>query len=168
MKARLPRMYLWNQPQEAALLRLFAAIIDVASITTGQLEDLIARMIRVMKKADGIGLAAPQIGQSIRLAVLDRRVTPNRQPLVLYNPVVTHSSQEQTSEEEGCLSIPGVFGLVPRARSIVVNNLDASGRLATIEADGLFARVIQHEIDHLNGKLFIDRATMITQGKDRL
>lgn len=118
-------------------------------------------MVRIMRAARGIGLAAPQIGVSERVIVI---CTDNR-PIVIFNPVITESSGTQVGEE-GCLSIPGVYGDVERANVIVVEGLDRKGRESTWDMDGLAARVAQHEIDHLDGVLFtekVDPATVYWQ-----
>lgn len=119
-----------------------------------ELEDLAQNMVETMKKAPGVGLAAPQIGQSIRLIVVER--TP--ESLVLINPqIVSHSLRRHTLEE-GCLSVPGKYGLVKRYRTVKVRAQTLDGSPITIEAKGFLAQIFQHEIDHLNGILYIDKA----------
>jgi peptide deformylase len=130
----------------------------VASITTEHLK-LIDDMFETMHRAQGIGLAAPQVGRTERIAVVD--VEGGKQPLVLINPAIVSLSQRQEKSEEGCLSIPDVFGDVERPESTVVRALDRDGRTIEIEASGLLARCLQHEIDHLNGKLFIDYLSVL-------
>lgn len=119
---------------------------------------LIRDMFDTMYDADGVGLAAPQVGVTQRVIVLD----PHEQdvkPYGLVNPVVLKFSDEVERGEEGCLSIPGLKDIVERPAEIVVEALDGEGKPVRIEADGLLARVIQHEIDHLDGVLFIDRVS---------
>ena len=111
-------------------------------------------MLETMYAAEGIGLAAPQVGVSTRLFVMDIR-DPEIEPRALINPVIVARSGSE-SGEEGCLSLPGLVGEVERSASIVVEALDLQGKPVRIEASGLHARCIQHEIDHLDGVLFID------------
>lgn len=115
---------------------------------------LVDAMFETMTEADGVGLAAPQVGVSERLFVVDLR-DGNR--WVFINPEIIATSEECVTAEEGCLSIPGVFSEVTRAARVTVQALNVKGRPFTVEAEGLFARAIQHELDHLNGVLFIDR-----------
>ncbi len=119
---------------------------------------LIKSMFDVMEEEGGIGLAAPQIGESKRIIVvsIDEK---NFDRLALINPVIRHLSTETDVMEEGCLSIPGVNADVERPVQAVVQGMTKSGRLIEISAEGLLARVLQHEIDHLDGVLFIDRLT---------
>jgi peptide deformylase len=118
------------------------------------LRQLVEDMFETMYAAPGIGLAATQVNVPKRLLVID--ISDRRdQPLVLINPdVVAREGVEET--EEGCLSVPGVFDKVTRAEKILVRALDRDGKPFELEADGLLAVCIQHEIDHLDGKLFVD------------
>ena len=109
-------------------------------------------MLETMYVARGIGLAAPQVGRTERLAVIDL----GGAPLVLFNPVVTASSSAAEKSEEGCLSIPEVYGDVERPARVTVAYVDRHGAQQVIEADDLLGRCLQHEIDHLDGKLFLD------------
>lgn len=118
-------------------------------------------MLETMYKARGAGLAAPQVGRGIRLVVVDI----GEGPLMLVNPRVT-SSAGKIVDAEACLSIPGVSGRVARAERVSVESLDIDGKTQLLEAEGFLARVIQHEIDHLDGILFIDRATDIVREND--
>ena len=111
-------------------------------------------MFETMAEADGVGLAAPQVGVSERLFVIDVR---DGKRWVFINPEIIATSEECVTAEEGCLSIPGVFSEVTRAARVTVQARNLQGRPFTVEAEGLFARAIQHELDHLNGVLFIDR-----------
>jgi len=118
-------------------------------------------MVRIMRAAKGIGLAAPQIGLRERIVV----VSVEGRTTVIFNPRITESSGTQVGEE-GCLSIPGLYGDVERAEKVVVEGLDRKGRESTWDMDGLAARVVQHEIDHLDGVLFtekVDPATLYWQ-----
>ncbi|MDB9315684.1 peptide deformylase [Spirulina sp. CS-785/01] len=119
---------------------------------------LVRDMLQTMYSSDGIGLAAPQVGVHKQLLVVDcdpsNAANP---PFVLINPKITRSSKEVCSGEEGCLSIPGVYLDVVRPQAIEVSFKDENGRPQKMPASGLLARVIQHEMDHLNGVLFVDR-----------
>ena len=117
---------------------------------------LIKDMFGIMEKADGIGLAAVQLGISKRIIVLSLN-EKNFERLALINPVIEFYSKETNMMEEGCLSIPGVNAEVERPENVIVKALTRSGRLVEIAAENLLARVLQHEIDHLEGVLFIDR-----------
>jgi len=125
------------------------------------LEKLIDDMTETMHAANGIGLAANQVGVLQRVIVVHLpQDDEDPQPSKLYaliNPEIVSTSQEVLSAEEGCLSIPYYYGEVTRAEAVVVKGRDRKGRELKIKADGFLARVIQHEIDHLNGVLFIDR-----------
>ncbi len=117
---------------------------------------LIQDMFETMYEADGVGLAAPQVGVSQRVIVID----PHEQdvkPFGLVNPVIVQSARDLERGEEGCLSIPGLKDIVERPAAVVVEGLDADGQPLHLEAQGLLARVLQHEIDHLDGILFPDR-----------
>lgn len=117
---------------------------------------LIEDMFETMAAACGIGLAAPQIGVPKQIIVADiSRHYPDCPPVALINPLITESSGEELAEE-GCLSLPGLRGIVRRARSVTVQALLPNGEEAELSGNHLMARVLQHEIDHLNGILFID------------
>ncbi|KGG28435.1 MULTISPECIES: peptide deformylase [unclassified Prochlorococcus] len=122
--------------------------------------DLVRDMLRSMYAAKGIGLAAPQVGIHKQLLVLDLDLeTPTTPPVVLINPEIISSSATVETYEEGCLSIPGVYLNVVRPSEIVLSFRDEMGRPRKMKADGLMARCIQHEMDHLEGVLFVDRVT---------
>jgi peptide deformylase len=123
----------------------------------GALHDQIDRMAGLMHDALGIGLAAPQIGVSQQLLVY--RVGPDGPLVALVNPEIEWSSEEAEPAEEGCLSIPGILVDVERPVHVRVRAQDENGDSRTVEASGLEARVIQHEVDHLNGVLILDRTT---------
>ncbi len=132
--------------------------VEIAPARLVGLQPLIDEMGEIMQSAHGVGLAAPQVGQSIRLFVYD--VGDGIQTLV--NPVLLKKKGEQIEPEEGCLSIPGLRGVVKRASEITVKALDRTGRPTRFRAFDFEARVIQHELDHLNGVLFIDHADPAT------
>ena len=119
----------------------------------GLVDDLFASM----RAADGVGLAAPQIGIQRRVAVVDVSAqVEGTVPVVLVNPRLVETVGSQIGEE-GCLSFPGLYGDVERFEQVTVESLGPDGQPFTVEAKGFFARALQHEIDHLDGKLFIDR-----------
>jgi peptide deformylase len=128
---------------------------------------LVLDMLDTVKKADGIGLAAPQVSKSLNMALiyLEEAGVP---PFMLFNPKITSSSKEEVEIEEGCLSMPGVFGMVKRPKKITVEAQDLEGKTITLTDDDWIARVMQHEIDHLNGTLIIDKFASITKGKELL
>jgi peptide deformylase len=124
---------------------------------TKKTQVLAESMLRVMRGANGVGLAAPQVGVLERVVVM----APEGRPAVMVNPEIVSREGSQVGEE-GCLSIPGLYGDVERAALVVVRCLDRKGRACEYELEGLSARVAQHEIDHLDGVLFIDRADPAT------
>ena len=121
-----------------------------------ELRELVKDMFATMYHARGIGLAAPQVGRTERITVID----VDDQPLVLVNPQVV-SASGRAKGEEGCLSIPDIYGDVERPRTVAVRAQDLEGRTFEIEASDLLARCLQHEIDHLDGKLFIDYLSVL-------
>lgn len=148
------------------MLRQPTQLVDVTELEHPDVQVWIDDMILTMNQANGIGLAAPQVGRSLRLTVISPSADPQlEETLVLVNPTILQPSLEQAEEEEGCLSIIGVYGQVPRAMALTVRAMNRHGRLQTISASGLLARVIQHEVDHLDGVLFIDRASKLTKGQ---
>jgi peptide deformylase len=135
---------------------LHAAAAPVAEITP-EIDSLITDMIQTMYAAPGIGLAAPQVGVPLRIFVVD--ISLGRDPkglIVMINPAFVEREGVQL-EEEGCLSVPGFNATVLRPQRAVVEGLDREGNPQHIEATGLLARAFQHEIDHLDGMLFVDR-----------
>ncbi|MBI2496721.1 MAG: peptide deformylase [Opitutae bacterium] len=136
------------------------------------LKKLAAEMVGLMHAAEGIGLAAQQIGQAVQLCVVDLRVTEAKfrwsydgarlplelfMPLTLVNPEILYAPEPETVYEEGCLSFPQIRGDVIRPDEISVKFKDAAGHPHVLQCDGLLSRCVQHEVDHLNGVLFIDR-----------
>ena len=127
---------------------------------TEQSRDIARDMLRSMYTAKGIGLAAPQVGIHQQLLVIDLDLeNATTSPVVLINPEITSSSSGLDTYEEGCLSIPGVYLDVVRPSTVEVSYRDEMGRPRKMKADGLMGRCIQHEIDHLNGVLFVDRVS---------
>ena len=122
---------------------------------------LFPQMLATMYEAPGIGLAAPQIGHGLRLAVVDLQRDEQRTPMHLVNPEIVAASDELATREEGCLSLPGQYADVTRAARVKVRYLDLDGARREIEAEGLLAACLQHEIDHLDGILFVDHLSAL-------
>ncbi len=144
------------------VLRQTAASVPLAEIP--KLKSLVVDLAQTMDASQGVGLAAPQVGRSLRLIV----VSTVDGPLALFNPVLSRRSLRTELGEEGCLSIPGVYGRVRRSVRVAVSGVAPDGQPVRFTAKGFFARVLQHEVDHLNGVLFIDRTKKITTGRERL
>ena len=146
-------------PQPLTILRypdprLHTVAQPVAAVDE-RIRELIGRMLATMYEANGIGLAATQVDVHERLIVID--VSESRdQPMVLINPVLDWASEETRKGEEGCLSVPGIYDGVERAVAVRVTALDENGVSRTIEAEALLAVCIQHEMDHLVGKVFVE------------
>lgn len=160
----------------APVLRAMAQDVPVERITTPEFQALLERMVATMRSAPGVGLAAPQIGVPWRVLVLEDReelmasLTPaeraerERLPVpvhVFINPTLTPIGEEKVTFFEGCLSVAGFAGLVERFREVEVSGLDEKGQPQTWRVKGWPARILQHEVDHLAGTLYIDR--MITR-----
>ena len=134
------------------------------------LQALVNDMVETMRQAPGVGLAAPQVDESLRLIVVeygddaDENVPPKL--YVVANPEITRSSEEKVVGVEGCLSIPGIQGDVERNVAVTVKGLNRQGRAMTVKAQGWLARIFQHEIDHLDGILFVDRAQKLWQAEE--
>lgn len=142
----------------------------VQKLWTPKLRDLVEDMLRAMQTQGGVGIAAPQVGESVRLLIVasypNERYpdAPLMQPAVIFNPEIEWASDETLTDWEGCLSVPGWRGRVPRARRIRLRSLDLhSGEIRIREYEDFIARVFQHELDHLEGILFPDR---LEEGED--
>jgi peptide deformylase len=125
-----------------------------------EIQKLILEMTASMRSANGLGLAAPQVGKSLRLCIIEEKNGPQENGgrlFILINPVIKAASKKKVLIEEGCLSFPGKFFPIMRPEKIKVRFLDENGKSCKIKADGLLARAIQHEIDHLDGVLIIDK-----------
>jgi peptide deformylase len=135
-----------------------------------EFQTLVDDMVETMREAPGVGLAAPQVGESFRLIVVEFGDEEDEEaPTKLYavaNPEITRRSEETLIGAEGCLSIPGVQGEVERAAAVTVKGLNRHGRPMTVKAKGWMARIFQHEIDHLDGVLFVDRAQKLWQAEE--
>lgn len=125
------------------------------------IRDLVPRMFQAMYHAPGIGLAAPQVGTLLRVAVIDLQSADKRDPHVLINPEIVAASTELAAREEGCLSLPQMFAEVTRPARVKVRYTDLSGARREIEGDDLLAACLQHEIDHLDGVLFVDHLSAL-------
>lgn len=136
------------------ILRKKAVLVRPGDITTPAFQEFLQDMTETMFGADGVGLAAVQVAVPKQITVISTKDGP----LALINPKVTRMVKKTERGEEGCLSVPGVWGLVDRSIQINVEALGRDGKPLKFTAKGFFARVIQHETDHLNGILFVDRA----------
>ena len=126
----------------------------------GSIQRLIDDMVETMKQANGVGLAAPQVGVSLRVIVLQM---PGEEPMAIINPeIVRHNGKQEVTE--GCLSVPGYFGEIERSASVTVKGRDRQSKAIRIKGTGLMAEALEHEIDHLNGNLYIDHI----QSQDKL
>ncbi len=143
------------------LLRRKGRDLSYVELSSSKIQALIKDMVRTMYEADGVGLAALQIGENINLAV----IAVNGGELVLANPKIKRYGLLKEKGEEGCLSVPGVWGIVKRSKNIKVEAMGGDGKIFKFRANGFFARVVQHEVDHLNGILFIDKAQHITNAE---
>lgn len=138
-------------------LRIKAEDVAVENITTPKFQKLIADMKETMVKEHGVGLAATQIGHHERFFVAETK----RGVQAFINPVIRKFSKKKVDSEEGCLSVPGVYGIVERSKQIVAEAYDENGNLRQIKTGGLLSIIIQHETDHLDGILFIDKAKSV-------
>lgn len=146
----MPLLSILRYP-DPRLNKVAAPVTDL----TEELQTLIDSMLATMYEANGIGLAATQVDVHQRLIVIDVSEERN-QPLVLINPDIVWASPERHKGDEGCLSVPGIYDGVERAAAVKVQALDRHGRPQTLEAEGLLAVCVQHEIDHLQGKVFVE------------
>jgi peptide deformylase len=153
------------------VLRQKARTLTPQEIRSVQIQELIAHMRETMQDAPGVGLAAPQVGLSLQIAVIEdkedslREIVPallaerERRPVpfhVIINPVIRHAAAGSVDFFEGCLSLAGFSAIVPRARRVTVECLNEQAQPRVIEASGWYARILQHEIGHLNGELYLD------------
>ncbi len=166
------------------VLRVPAKDVTTAQLGSPEIARLIDLMRETMRDAPGVGLAAPQVGVPLRLAVIEdsavlqagldpqELAARERVPIpmhVIINPRLTVIEPGPVAFAEGCLSVPNLMAVVPRARAVRVDALDHAGRPVTIEARGWYARILQHEIDHLNGRLYVDvmRSETLTTLRNR-
>ncbi len=143
------------------ILRTIAA--DVTNFLDEEIQNLIDTLIATAVAVDGVGIAAPQLSHSYRLFIMASRpnsrypYAPVMEPTAVINPRIVSHSTEIVKDWEGCLSVPGIRGKVPRFYRIQVEYIDRNGELVNRELTGFIARIFQHELDHLNGILFVDR-----------
>src|SRR3989344_1845044 len=156
------RMYKLSDKKDEKVLRKKASDFDFKSRSKKDIKDLISNMKKLMKKYDGIGLAANQIGLLERVFIANGKDKRGKLKFyAIFNPEIIKTSKTTNIDIEGCLSIPGVNGEVARFDEIVISAQDEVGKKVKITSSKLLARVFQHEIDHLNGVLFIDKAIKI-------
>jgi peptide deformylase len=134
---------------------------QVATADMEKARTLVPRMFATMYAAPGIGLAAPQVGVALRIAVIDLMANDKSAPYVLINPEVIARSDELATREEGCLSLPGQYADVTRPARVTIRYLDIEGAKRQIDAEGLLSACMQHEIDHLDGVLFVDHLSAL-------
>ncbi len=151
--ALMPILYVPDPRLRAKAKPVAAAGPEIAALSE--------RMLATMYKAPGIGLAAPQVGEMLRLVVIDLHENDVRAPMVLVNPTIVAASQELASREEGCLSLPNQFAEVTRPARVKVAYQDLTGAKKEVEGEGLLAACLQHEIDHLDGVLFVDHLSAL-------
>ena len=153
-------------PADDAILRVQTTDMPVSALATTEIQDLIDNMIDTMYSADGIGIAAPQVHKDLRVCIIGKEAHDSlTEDMVLVNPTWERTSRHKGGDMEGCLSIPRTHGKVIRWKNIKVTALDRHGEPLVFEAHKFFARVIQHEVDHLDGVLFIDKATDIHEAE---
>jgi peptide deformylase len=161
-----PEIVTVAERKDEKFLRKKTVPFDFAKVTKKDVNELVERMRRLMHEANGIGLSANQIGLNFAVFVAE---TPDAQGgtkfYAVFNPKIEKVSKETATFEEGCLSVPGKWGDVTRAAEIVVSGQNKTGKPVKVKAWGLLARIFQHEIDHLNGKLFIDRAKKLYESE---
>jgi peptide deformylase len=142
-----------------AELRKISSPYSIEDLFASEIQTLIQDLKETMKQENGIGIAAPQIGIHKRLILVD---TGGQKIQAFFNPIITSKSFSKVQSEEGCISVPGVFGIVKRHRAVTVTALNAQGESIAFRVDGLLAIVFQHEVDHLDGILFIDKVLRYT------
>jgi peptide deformylase len=156
--------------KEDAVLRKVAKEVSLEEIRSDYIKSIVSKMQKVLvAQADGVALAAPQIGESLRIVVISGKVfldpnemdnyTDTSKDIICFNPIIIKSSKERENMPEGCLSVRWLYGKVVRSKKATIVAFDQSGKKFTLRGKGLLAQIFQHEVDHLNGSLFIDTAT---------
>ncbi|HYE60298.1 MAG TPA: peptide deformylase [Candidatus Kapabacteria bacterium] len=141
-------------------LRVRSKEVDKTYLALPETKKFIKNLIDTMYANDGIGIASSQVGTNVRICIIGKDAVPGKKKdLVLVNPICVKTSKKMDTDSEGCLSVPKIYGNVKRYRDLAVNALDENGNPLSFSATKFFARVIQHEIDHLDGTLYIDKAT---------
>lgn len=148
------KIYLEKNKTEEKTLRKKIATFDFDKYTKKEIRELIKKMRTTMRRADGVGLSANQVGLNEKMFVAE----VDHKFYAIFNPKIIKKSDEKSEMEEGCLSVPDKFGTVIRADKVWLEGQNADGKKLKIKARGFLARVFQHELDHLEGKLFIDKS----------
>lgn len=154
-------IFLIDDKEQRKVLERPTGRFDFDAHTAKDIDELVRRMKRVMREANGIGLSANQIGLPWRVFVAEVPGRDSTKFYAVFNPEFEKLEKEKVVMEEGCLSVPGVYGDVERPERVVLRGQDKRGKALRIKAWGLLARVFQHEVDHLEGKLFIEKAKNI-------
>ena len=139
-------------------LRIVSQPVADERILSADMQKLVKDLLETMVAENGVGIAAPQVGVHERVIIAET----DEGPQAFFNPEITERSFKMVDSEEGCLSVPGKWGFVKRHRGVTVTATNAKGESVTMKADGLLSIIFQHEIDHLDGVLFIDRAESIS------
>ncbi len=143
-------------------LRERSVELRVEDITTPEFQAFLDKLVRTMFVADGVGIASPQVGRNIRAIV----VNTGARPECYLNPVITKTSETMVESEEGCLSVPKQYGIVSRHKKVTIEAINRHGKRVILDLKGFPAIVFQHEIDHLDGILFIDKATKLIKSSN--
>lgn len=154
---RMPTLSVLKEPN--ATLRERAIEVDPKEIGSDRVQQLVDDMTTTMYASNGVGIAAPQVGMKERVIIVE---TGRDAAKAFINPRIVSTSFRKVDSEEGCLSVPGVYGIVKRHKKVTVEALDRQGKSVKLVADKLLAIIFQHEIDHLDGVLFIDRVERYT------
>ncbi|HLD21715.1 MAG TPA: peptide deformylase [Patescibacteria group bacterium] len=153
------RIYTTEDPE----VRTVSTEISRTELQKKELQEFAKELAKAMVDFDGVGIAAPQVGKCIRMIAIAKEYAETKEHLILVNPRIASAGKKTANMEEGCLSVPQTYGLVERATKVRVKATQLNGETIDIKAKGMFARILQHEVDHLNGILFIDKATEITK-----
>jgi peptide deformylase len=153
-----PDIYLIDDEPQRSFLARPTQVFDFEAHSRKEVDELLRRMRRIMREANGIGLSANQIGLPHRFFVAEVPGKEETKFYAVFNPEIEKAEKEKVAMEEGCLSVPGIYGDVERPARLVLRGQDRRGKPLRIKAWGLLARVFQHEVDHLSGKLFLEKA----------
>ena len=153
-----PDIYLVSDKTQQAFLGRKTVPFDFAAHAPKETDELLRRMRRIMREANGIGLSANQIGLPHRLFVAEVPGKDGNKFYAVFNPQIEKIEKEKVVMEEGCLSVPGIYGDVERPARLTLRGQDKRGKPVRIKAWGMLARVFQHEVDHLDGKVFLEKA----------
>ncbi|MBI2411079.1 MAG: peptide deformylase [Candidatus Kerfeldbacteria bacterium] len=158
------RIYTIQEPE----VRQESTPISVEELRQPAMQQFANDLIEAMIRFQGIGIASCQVGRTIRMVVITKEYTEEKEHLVLVNPRLVSVAEKTSVLEEGCLSVPGVFGPVERPSKVRVKALSRNGEPLDIKAKGMLARILQHEIDHINGILFVDKASTIRETQEEI